>query len=99
MISLSNSKFTYADILSKLVSYKLEEKAVDADEVKFKITDGKFTIHSTFQIKKAINSKAVFPYLEKNDGLQAISGKEFLSFRFEIIYTYYSTNTLRQELS
>ena len=69
-----NSKFTYGDVLGKLVSYRLEEKAVDADEVKFKVTDGKFTIHSALQIKKSVSSKQVLPYLEKNEGLQAISG-------------------------
>lgn len=69
-----NAKLTYADILNKLVSYKLEERTADADEVKLKITDGKFTTHSAFQIRKSVNSKTVLPYLEKNEGLQAISG-------------------------
>ena len=76
----SNIKFTYADILNKLVSYRLEEKAADADEVKFKISDGKFTIHSVFQIKKSVSSKIALPYLEKNEGLQAISGNSSIYF-------------------
>lgn len=72
----SFSKFTYADILNKLIGYKLEERSADGDEIRFKITDGKFTTSSTFQVKRSSTSKGVVvPYLEKNEGLQAIAGK------------------------
>ncbi len=49
-ITRSNPKFTYEDILNNLISFKLESN--DADDIKLRITDGNFTVVSTFYVKK-----------------------------------------------
>ena len=53
----SNNKIFYSDILSKLISYKLDDKYADKDKIKFKITDGFFSIINVYEIRRANQSK------------------------------------------
>lgn len=77
-INHQTNKFTYADILKKLISYKLEDRNAIKDEFKLRITDGNFTTMSKFQLKKLTNDKNAKPIVEKNEGLQAIAGNLYL---------------------
>ena len=49
----NNNKFFYSDILNKLISYKLDDKYADKDKIKFKITDGFFSIFNVYEIRRA----------------------------------------------
>lgn len=73
----TNAKFSYADVLNNLVSYKLDTEVDDSDDIKFRITDGNFTVISTFYIRK-FTSKPSDLNLDKNDPLDLLVGK--LSF-------------------
>ena len=78
-ISKPKSQFVYSDIIKQRISYKLISESVMGDEIKFRITDGKFTTISKYYILKSlpndlgkINSDLI--KLENNKGLQAIAG-------------------------
>ena len=74
--SAPNNKFTYVDVLNHLVSYKLEHKSAERDEVKLRISDGSFSVSSSLHIEKFSAQKET-PVLLRNEGLQAIAGKKY----------------------
>ncbi len=77
-----NTKFFYSNVVNRRLSYKTSEKFNMnnlKDEIKFKITDGKFTTAAILQMKlKPISKDA--PTLIKNDGLSAVSGLFFYEY-------------------
>lgn len=52
LVGRSNTKFTYMDVLNGLLSYKLESDTAETDDIKFKVTDGNFTVISSFYVRK-----------------------------------------------
>lgn len=74
-LNAAKNKLTYRDILNGQLAYRLEDKAasVAKDEIKVRITDGVFSTVSKYYMKKAAINKTM-PVMEKNEGLQAISG-------------------------
>lgn len=78
-ITKSDIRFYYLDIINQYVSYKMTSDSNIGDEIKFRITDGKFTVISKYYMLKSlskglkkIGNDAIL--LENNKGLQAIAG-------------------------
>ncbi len=82
-ITRAQPKFTYSDVLQQRVSYKLESETNEADDIKFRITDGNFSVVSTFYIKKILTNSILLepppppqqdnqqaPIITQNNGLQ-----------------------------
>ena len=80
-IQSKNYKFFYSDVINKLISYKLENKYANEDEIKFRISDDSYSFISTLKIKKIIASDKMNGFtlapivIERNEGLHAIAGK------------------------
>ncbi len=76
-------RFFYSDIVNRQVSYILTTDSNIGDEIKFSITDGKFTTVSKYYILKSLETslKDVKKIeLEHNRGLQAITGNKIFYF-------------------
>ncbi len=74
-----NTKFSYLNVLNKKLSYKFTNLIESEDEIKFKISDGKYSTISSYKIKLSHNiSEAI---IETNNGLQGISGKNFKKYK------------------
>ena len=69
-----NNKFQYSDVLNQLVSYRLEDKSAEKDELKLRVSDGNFSVVSSLHIQKKTVDKESTIRL-RNEGLQAIAGK------------------------
>lgn len=86
MTATDKTKFHYSDVIDQLVSYSLDEKHVQQDEMRVRISDGLHATVSKYFINRVIDYKSL-PVLEKNEGLQAISGKIFFKhFYFDTIF-------------
>ena len=68
------SKFFYSDVLEQLVTYRLDDKHAQQDEIRLRISDGLHSTVAKYTINRVINYKNL-PIVEKNEGLQAISGE------------------------
>ncbi len=74
-----NTKFFYSNVVNGQLTYKNMDNFNFKDEIKLKITDGKFSSAAIYQINiKSVNKEA--PSVLKNDGLSAISGWFFDGF-------------------
>lgn len=74
--SKSGNKFYYSDVLEQLVSYRLDDKHAQQDEMRLRISDGLHSTVAKYVITRVFNAKNL-PVVEKNEGLQAISGESF----------------------
>ena len=74
----ATNKFYYSDVLDQLVSYRLDDKHAQQDEMRLRISDGLHSTVAKYVITRVFNAKNL-PVVEKNEGLQAISGEFFLS--------------------
>ncbi len=73
MLITKNTKFLYSTVVNQRLAYKNTDNFNFKDEIKFRITDGKFQTAGVYQINMKSLSKET-PVILKNDGLSAISG-------------------------
>jgi hypothetical protein len=76
----NNNKFFYSDILNKLISYKLDDKYADKDKIKFKITDGFFSIFNVYEIRRASPIKLLNDLKTTGKSLRLFRKNIFLNF-------------------
>jgi hypothetical protein len=79
------NKFAYSSVLSNQLSYRLEDKTASRDEIRLRISDGTFSTVTKLLIKKLTSNKSSAPVVEKNEGLQAISGEDCFFFYFVLV--------------
>lgn len=77
LTATTRTKFSYSDVLDQLVFYRLDDKHAQQDEIRVRISDGLHSVVSKYVINRVVSYKSQ-PVVDKNEGLQAISGELIL---------------------